>query len=275
MLRPLRLREEDRGGRLEVRGEAGVGRRLDVGGDVAPAAGSHALDRDVLPVARDVHPDLGEGVQEGAEVRRGGAAQGDLPARDGGRDRERAGLDAVGDDVVRGAPQAAPALDLDDVRGRALHLGAHGLEEVDEVVDLGLARRRPDDRVAVGQRGGEHGVLGAHDRDVREVDPTATQPTGRLREVVAVAIADGGAERLHRVDVQVHRTPADAIAPGIADDDAAESRQQRAEEDEAGAHLGGRLERHEEPVDVAGRDLVDVSARGGRRRRRGRAGRRP
>ena len=86
-----------------------------------------------------------------------------LAAGDGGRDDERAGLDAVGHHVVLGAAQAALALDLDRVGRGPLDLGAHLLQERDQVVDLGLLGGGPDDRVALGQRRGEHRVLGAHD----------------------------------------------------------------------------------------------------------------
>ena len=98
----------------------------------------------------------------------------------------------------------------------------------DEVVDLRLLGGRPDGRVAVGQRRREDRVLGAHHGHVREVDVGAAQPAGRPGEVVAVAVLDVGAQGAHRVDVQVDRPPADAVAAGVADDDAAEARQQRA-----------------------------------------------
>ena len=101
-------------------------------------------------------------------------------------------------------------------------------------------------------------VLRAHDRDVRELDRAAAQTAGRLREVVAVAVVDRRPQGAHRVDVEVHRPAADAVAAGVADDDPPEARQERPEQDEAGAHLRGRLERHEQPVDVARRDLVRV-----------------
>ena len=51
---------------------------------------------------------------------------------------------------------------------------------------------------------------------------------------------------------------ADPVAAGVRDDDLPEAGEERAQEDEARAHLRGRLERHEQPVHVAGRDLVDV-----------------
>jgi hypothetical protein len=93
------------------------------------------------------------------------------------------------------------------------------------------------------------------------VRPSASGPAeaaGRRGEVVAVAVVDLGAERPHRVDVEVHRPPSDAVAAGVADDHPAEPGEERPQEHEAGPHLRGRLERHEQPLDVARGDLVDV-----------------
>ena len=71
-----------------------------------------------------------------------GVAERDSTARDGGRDDEGPGLDAVGDHGVLGAAQPAPALDLDAIRRGPLDLGAHVHQEGDQVVDLGLPRGR-------------------------------------------------------------------------------------------------------------------------------------
>ena len=60
--------------------------------------------------------------------------------------------------------------------------------------------------------------------------------------------------------MEVDRAPPNAIAAGVADDDAAEPGEERPQEHEAGAHLGCRLEWHEQPLDVAGGDLVVVFA---------------
>ena len=57
-----------------------------------------------------------------------------------------------------------------------LDVGAHLLQELDEVVDLRLLGRRTDGRVALGERGGQHRVLGAHDRHRRERDLGAAKP---------------------------------------------------------------------------------------------------
>ena len=160
-------------------------------------AGLRAAHGDAVALTADIDADRVEHVEEGAEVLGGRASQGDLAPGDGSGHGEGAGLDTVGHGVVGGTAQPAAALDLDDVRGGALDICAHRLQQADEVVDLRLAGGRADGGVAVGQRGRQHGVLRAHDGDVREDDVTAAQPSGRLREVVAVAVVDGGAQRLH------------------------------------------------------------------------------
>ena len=190
-----------------------------------------------------------------------GALERDAAAGDRGRHHEGPGLDAVGDHAMLGAAQALAALDLDGVGRRPLDRGAHLLEERDEVVDLGLLGGGPDDRVPVGEGRREHRVLRAHDRHEGERDGRPAQPTRGRGEVVAVAVVDRGAQRPHRVDVQVDRPTADPVAARVADDDPAEPGEERAEQDEARPHLGRGLERHEEPLHVTRGDLVDVGRR--------------
>ena len=151
---------------------------------------------------------------------------------------------------------------------RPLDLRAHLLQEGDEIVDLGLLSSRLDDRVAIRQNCRQHRVLGTHDGDLGEGDRAAPEPAGRLGEVVAVAVLDLRPKSPHGIDVEVHGTPADPIPAGVADDDPSESRQERTQQDEARPHLGRGLERHEEPLRVAGGDLVNVRFAGGRRPRR-------
>ena len=61
--------------------------------------------------------------------------------------------------------------------------------------------------------------------------------------------------------MQVDRAATDPVAARVAHDHAAEARQERPEQDEAGAHLGRGLERHEQPLHVARGDLVGIRRR--------------
>ena len=211
--------------RLQVRGEARVGRGLDVdarGNPPRPAAchrprssrrRSAPARRCRRAISRNA-PRWSHGAPLERHVAAGHAC----------RDDERACLDAVGQHVVLGAAQPSLALDLDRVGRGPLDLGAHLLQQRDQVVDLGFPGGRPDDRVALGQGRGEHRVLGAHDGHLREGDLGAAQPARRCDEVVAVAVLDVRAQGAHRVDVEVDRPAADAVAARVADDHAAETR---------------------------------------------------
>ena len=71
-----------------------------------------------------------------------------------------------------------------------------------------------------------------------------------LGKVVAIAVINLGTERAHGVNVQVHGATTNAVTTRVANDDATEARQKWTEQHEAGAHLGGSFERHEEPFGV-------------------------
>src|SRR4051794_30669067 len=137
-----------------------------------------------------------------------------------------------------GATQALASLDLDGVRIGPRDLGAHLLEEGDEIVDLWLLGGWADDGVALRQGRGEHRVLGAHHGHEREADLAAAYAPRGGREVVAVPVVDRGAERPHRLDMKVDRPTADPVTARVADDHPAEPRQERSEKHEARPHLG-------------------------------------
>ena len=79
----------------------------------------------VSRAAADRDADRAQDLEEGAQVVAGRALERHLAAGDGGRDHERARLDAIGQHLVLGAAQPALAVDHDRVRGRALDVGAH------------------------------------------------------------------------------------------------------------------------------------------------------
>ena len=128
------------------------------------------IDIDGVGPARDIDAGLDDGVDECAEVIARRTGQRDPAAGHGAGDHEGAGFDPVGDDPVVRAAQTPLALDFDRVGERPGDLGAHLLEEGDQVVDLRLLCGRSDRGVTVGQRRGEHRVLGPHHRYEREAD---------------------------------------------------------------------------------------------------------
>ena len=182
-----------------------------------------------------------------------------VAAGDRGGDDERARLDAIGHDAVLRAAQAALALDHD--RCRAPSARPRRPSSGAAAIRSSTSGSRAAGRIVVRPSASVAARI-AFSVPITvtcgKVDLGAAQPAGRAREVVAVAVLDVRAHRAHRVDVQVDRAATDPVAARVADDHAAEARQQRPEQDEAGAHLGRGLERHEEPLDVARGDLVGV-----------------
>ena len=91
--------------------------------------------------------------------------------------QEGAGLDAVGHDAVRGAVQALDALDADAARCRGPRSCAPmAISSSARSATSGSLRGVLEHRLALGQRGGHHQVLGAGDGDHVGGDARALQP---------------------------------------------------------------------------------------------------
>ncbi len=132
--------------------------------------------------------------------------------RDRGEADERADLDVVGADPVRGGAEVLRAGDRQAVGADAVHLGADRGEEPGQVLHVRLARRVAEDRGALGGRGRGEGVFRSGDARLVEKNVGAAQ---RLRGEVKVAIAaDHRAELLQREEVRVEATATDHVAAG-------------------------------------------------------------
>src|SRR6476659_5579634 len=98
----------------------------------------------------------------------------------------------------------------------------------------------------------------------RRLRPSISMVSGKVRSTAApiawrnaIRSSTSGSWAAGRMTL----VPSAGVAARVADDDPPEACQQRPEEHEAGAHPGSRLERDEEPLDVARGDLVDVVGR--------------
>src|SRR5581483_1670971 len=108
-------------------------------------------------------------------------------------------------------------------------------EEPAQVLHVRLARRVPDHRLAGRQDRGHDRVLGRHHAGLVEEDALAAQPAVGVH-LVALPEVDPGAHPREGVDVRVEPPPADQVAARGRDDRVPEPRQQRAGEEERGAH---------------------------------------
>ena len=95
-----------------------------------------------------------------------------------------------------------------------LDLGAHGDQAARQVAYLGLARGIAQHRLAVGEARRHQEVFGGADRDCRELDLRALQPSRHPGVDVAVDQIDLGAELCQPLEVQIDRPVADGAATG-------------------------------------------------------------
>ena len=131
--------------------------------------------------------------------------------------------------------QGVHALDADHIPTGAGNARAHGDQTVGQVYHFRLAGGVLDDRLAVGQTGGHHQVLGASHRHHVGEQARALQ-AGHLGVHVTVLHLDLGAHGLQALDVLVHRPRTDGTATGQAHPGLTEASHQRAEHQDGSTH---------------------------------------
>ena len=126
-------------------------------------------------------------------------------------------------------------------RARILDSRAHRNQEVGEVDDLGLAGGVVDDGRSPSAHGRHHEILGrAHALEIED-DLGADQAVGRARVEVAVVYLELDAEGLEAGDMHVELARADLAPSRHRDDRTSETRDERSEDRDRGAHLGNEL----------------------------------
>src|SRR5690606_3839278 len=216
--------------RLHISRKAGIG----LGADVERLQHPVAEHPQGLPVHLDAGAGLHQLCSDDLHVLDDDGAEGDVAAADCGADRQRPGLDAVGDHrVVHAAQGTGDAADPDGVGAGPPHPAAHAVDEVLHFDDLRLPGGVADHRLAVGYRCGHHQVLGRPDAGQVQVNFGALQLRGPPVDV-AVPLVNDGPQRSQAGEVQVDGPGADGAAAGLGDLHFAQPPQQRAH------HLDGR-----------------------------------
>ena len=121
------------------------------------------------------------------------------------------------------------------------HVRAHGVQEAGEGGDLRFPGAVLDDGDAVGEHRGHHDVLRRPDAGVLEGDLRRAQPVGSAGLYEAVVELDVGAQSTQALYVEVELAQTQVAAARGGDLGLAEARHERAEDDEAGAHLAHQL----------------------------------
>ena len=126
-------------------------------------------------------------------------------------DQERTGLDPVGLDVEFGAVQTFDTVDDDPVRTGADDPGAHAIQEIREIRDLGLPGGVLEHRLPVREDRRHHEIFRARHRNLVKHQVGAAEPL-RLGADIAVFDFDGRAQGAQTGHVQVDRSGADRTA---------------------------------------------------------------
>ena len=145
----------------------------------------------------------------------------------------------IGADRPLSAVQPIHAFDAQHVRLDPLDRRPERDEEPAEILDVRLAGRVADDRRPRRQAGCHDAVLRGHHACLVEEDLRAPEPV--RAHVVNPVHFDPRTERRERVDVRVEAAASDDIASRRRDDSAAEAHQERAGQEERGAHLRAEL----------------------------------
>ena len=138
--------------------------------------------------------------------------------------------------------------DLDGIRTGAADVGAHGVEEVGQIHNVGLLGSVFDDGVAVRQSGGHHDVHGGTHGDHVQIDVGAVEPA-------AGSVGQNEAALHHHLGAQSGEA-LDVLVDGHLG--TAEAAQQGTDQVIAGADLVGQLIGSAGGADAGGVDLHGV-----------------
>lgn len=130
--------------------------------------------------------------------------------------------------------------DFDDIGTGAADIGAHGIEKVGKVYNVGFFGNILQHGHTAGFHGGQHDIDGGADRNLIEVDVRPLQALG-ISVDETVFDADLGTQQLEALDVLIDGTNAEIAPAGHGNTGLAKTPQQRADEIIAGTHVLGEL----------------------------------
>ena len=232
------LEDENRSVRL-CRGDDGD--RREVGREGRPRAvldlrnlpTEIVLDHELLPGRHaerrlphlDPNPEALEGRQDGDQIARLDVLDREIASRRRGQADEAPDLDVLRPDTPRAAAELRHSLDAEDVRLDPFDLRAERDQKATEVLDMRLAGRIPDHRLALGEHRRHDHVLRGHHAGLVEEDGLAAKPS--RAHLVAPVDRDLCPQLGQPVNVRVEAAAADHIASGRRHGDAAEAGQKR------------------------------------------------
>ncbi len=169
--------------------------------------------------------------------------------------QKRAALDAIRHDTMAGAVQFFHTDDADGVAASPFNFCAHGDQAIRQIDHFRFARRIFQQRLTVCQHCGHHQVFRAGDTDQIEKYPRAFQafrpiPMRYLGMYVTMFDIDFRTHRLQAFDVQVHRARTDGTPARQGNPRFPETRHQRPQHQNRGAHGLDHFVRRFQFVDI-------------------------
>ena len=241
---------------LHIRGEAGVGKGLDIG-LLQRLAAAHQQG---VVVFLHRHTHLHQLGTDTVHVLGDDVFQQELAAGGSHCRHVGAGLDLVGNDAVGTAAETLHAADLDGVGAGALDVRAHGVQEVGQIHDVRLLGSIFDGGDAVSQRSGHHDVHGGTHGDNVQIHRRAGETAvfgGGVDE--AALHGDVGSHGGEALDVLIDGTDAEVAAAGHGHGRLPEAAQQGAQQVVAGADTAGQVVGRAGAVDGVAVDLHRVA----------------
>ena len=189
-----------------------------------------AGDVEVVVALLDRHAESAEGIGNDAQVAARHVFDRDAVAHHRTDADERADLDHIGQDAVLGAVELGRAHHRKAVGGDARDVGAHAVEQVAELLEIGFAGGVVDGGGAFGQDGSHQDIGRAGHRGFVEQHVGAMQFFGfDLEEFVVVVHTETRTEFLQTEKVRVESASADLVAAGFTDECATEASYERAD----------------------------------------------
>ena len=186
----------------------------------------------------------------------------EFAVRDRSRHDKCACLDAVGDNSMLGSAEALNALDLDDGCSRTLNSGAHFVEKLGEILDLGLFSGIFDHRFAFGKDRRHHHILSARNSNFFKIYRAADKTSlGRTRDDISGFERNSRAKLLKRLQMQVDRPRADGATARQAHLGLPESAKQRPKRQNARPHCLDQMIRSLKNLNVSRSYLMSAKFR--------------
>lgn len=227
-------------------------------GDLAPEVALDAqflvgADVDGVALGFPVDAQLAKAEFDHLEVLGSGLLDGELTPGDGGQTDEGPDFHEVGPDPEGTTLEFLDSPDVQDVGADSADLGAHGIEHVAQVLDMGFAGTVFQDGGALGQAGGHDGVLGGRDTGLVHEDFQSDQFVGL--EFVGTVDIHPGAQGSQGQEVGVQPPAADDIAARWGQDDLAGAGDHGTRQQDGCPDLAGQVHWNLGGLDVMGLDF--------------------